>query len=424
MNPDDGQRRVVITGMGVIAANGRDLDAFWSSIRDGISAADKVARFDVSKLPTQIAAEIRDFDANRYMDLKTARRLDRSLQYAVAAARLAVEHLNIDFADVDPDRIGVVEGTTLSNNETAFRTEEAYAKKGYRGISPLALINGYCGGGSGEIANELGIKGHAITCCSGSASGNDAVGYAFNMIRNDEVDVMIAGGAEAPLLPSVMGGFSLNKLMTRQNDTPHEAMKPFDRNRDGFLLGEGAGFLVLEELTHALARGATIYAEILAHGRSCEAYHPVAPHPEGIGVYRAMQKALRQARLDINEVDYINAHGTATETNDIVETRAVKRFFGDRSHHVAISSTKPITGHLMAAAGAVETIVCALAVHHQEIPLTLNFAEPDDECDLDYVARHSRPYPVRVAMNLNCGFGGKNSCLILARYNGSNNHHG
>lgn len=420
MRSDDYQkRRVVVTGMGVIAANGKDLPTFWNAIRGGISAAAPVTRFDTTGAPTRIAAEVNGLDASRYMDPKTARRLDRSLQYTVSAARLAMEHSKIDFSKFDPDRTGVVEGTSVSSNEAAHKTEEAYLKKGYRGVNPFALINGYCGAGCGEIAHELGIKGHAISCSSGSASGNDAIGYAISMIQNDEVDVMMAGGAEAPIMRHVWGGLCLSKVMTRRNDDPQHAMRPFDRTRDGIVLGEGAAFMVLEELSFALARGATIYAELLAHGRSCEAYHPVAPHPEGIGVRRAMEKALRRARLDVTEVDYINAHGTATEANDLVETRAIKRLFGPHAWKLAVSSTKPVTGHLMGAAGALETVVCVLAVHHQEIPLTLNFNEPAEECDLDYVRGRSRPYPIRIAINLSSGFGGKNSCLVLGRYTDS-----
>jgi len=227
---------------------------------------------------------------------------------------------------------------------------------------------------------------------------------------------MMAGGAEAPILPHVWGGLCVGRVLSRRNDTPTEAMRPFDRTRDGILLGEGSAYLVLEELSYALSRGARIYAEILGHGRSCEAYHPVAPHPEGIGMYRAMQKALRSAGIDVTQVDYINAHGTATEANDLVETKAIKRLFGPHAYRMGISSTKPITGHLMGAAGALETVICALALHHQEMPLTLNHREPAPACDLDYIAGRSRPYPIRVALNLSSGFGGKNSCLALRAF--------
>ncbi|HTE88267.1 MAG TPA: beta-ketoacyl-[acyl-carrier-protein] synthase family protein, partial [Terriglobales bacterium] len=297
-----------------------------------------------------------------------------------------------------------------------FHGQSAYLARGYRSMSPFTLINAYCGGGSGEIALELGIKGHAISYSSSSASGSDAIGYATSMIEQDEVDVMVAGGVEAPLLAPLWGAFCLTKVVTSRNETPQEAMRPFDRHRDGFLLGEGAAFVVLEELSYALGRGARIYAEVAGHGRSCEAYHSVSPHPDGIGLHRAMEKALRRAKLHASEVDYINAHGTATEANDRVETRAIRRLFGEHASRLAVSSTKPVTGHLLAAAGALETVVCVLTLTHKKIPLTLNFKEPADECDLDYVGGESRAYPVRVAMNISSGFGGKNSCLILKEY--------
>ena len=409
-------RRVVITGMGVIAPNGCDLPTVWHSVTKGVSAAAPVSRFDASDLPNRVACELKNFESSRYMDGKKARRFDLSIQYGIAASQLASRDAGIDFADIDPDRVGVVEGTSVSGMESSFKGQTAYEGRGFRSMSPFTLINAYCGGGSGEIALELGIKGLAVSYSSGSASGNDAIGYALNMIQHDEADVMVAGGAEAPLLAPLFGAFCLTKVMTARNDEPQRAMLPFDRTRDGFLLGEGAAFLVLEELSHALARGAKIYAEVAGHGRSCEAFHSVSPHPEGIGLRRAMEKALRRARLHASEVDYINVHGTATETNDLAETQAIKHLFGEHAGRLAVSSTKPITGHLLGAAGALETVICALALHHQEIPLTLNHEAPAEGCDLDYVRHESRRYPIQVAMNLNSGFGGKNSCLILRKH--------
>ena len=409
-------RRVVITGLGVMAPNGCNLREFWRTIRGGISAAGPITRFDTSKVPNKIACEIKDFNHEPYMDAKKSRRFERSIQYGIAASVQAVRDAAIDFRKMDADRVGVVEGTSVSGMESSFNGQTAYLTRGYRSMSPFTLINAYCGGGSGEIALELGIKGHAISYSSSSASGSDVIGYAASMIQQDEVDVMVSGGVEAPLLAPLWGAFCLTKVVTARNETPQEAMRPFDRHRDGFLLGEGAAFVVLEELSHALARGARIYAEVAGHGRSCEAYHSVSPHPDGVGLYRAMEKALRRARLHVSEVDYINAHGTATEANDLVETRAIKRLFGEHARRLAVSSTKPVSGHLLAAAGALETVVCVLTLTHKEIPLTLNFKEPAEGCDLDYVPGESRAYPVRVAMNINSGFGGKNSCLILKEY--------
>jgi 3-oxoacyl-[acyl-carrier-protein] synthase II len=362
---------------------------------------------------------VRDFDPAESIDAKAARRLDRSLLFAVVASVRAAADAGIDCAAMDPDRVGVVEGTSVSNNETAARAEEEFAARGYRGVSLHAMINGYSGGGSGEIALKLGVRGHAITLSTGSASGNDVMGYALGMIKNDEVDVMIAGGAEAPIIPSIWGTFCQGKVMTRLPGDPKKAMRPFDMDRNGFTLGEGAAFLVLEEMYHALARGARIYCEVLGHGRACESYHPVAPHPDGIGILRAMDRAVRSARLEKTDIGYINAHGTATEANDRVETAAIKKFFGSHASNLGVSSTKAVTGHLMAAAGAVESAVCALAVHHQTMPPTINLTHPAPGCDLDYVRGLARPYPIEVAMNLSSGFGGKNACLLLGRFAGA-----
>lgn len=412
----DTSRRVVITGLGVVAPNGSDIATFWDSIVAGRSAAGPLTRFPAGTAPVSIACEVRGFAPEKYMSPKIARRLDRSIQFAVAAAHLAVDDSGLDTATLEPDRIGIVEGTTVSNNETAARADEAWRIRGYKGISLFAMINGYSGGGSGEIAIELGIKGHAITLSSGSASGNDVMGYALSMIRSDEADVMIAGGAEAPIIPQIWGTFCQGKVMSTHQGDPCEAMKPFDVARSGFVLGEGAAFVVMEELGHALARGARIYAEVLGHGRSCEAFHPVAVEPQGAGVFKAMEHAVKRSGIDRGEIDYINAHGTATEANDVVETRAIIRFFGKQAQRLAVSSTKPVTGHLMAAAGAVETVITALAVHHQIIPPTANLRVPDPECTLDFVPGKARPYPIRVALNLSSGFGGKNACLALRRW--------
>ena len=410
------ERRVVITGMGVITSVGQALDQFWNSIHRGISGGKVLTRFDPRDAPTRIAAEITDFDASKYMDAKMARRLDHSHRYGIAAAKLAAIDSGLDFDSLDADVSGIVEGSSASSNEAAAKADEGYQRRGYKGVGPFALINGYSGAGSGEIAKELNIRGHSITLSSSSASGNDAIGYGLTMIRHEEMDVMLAGAAEAPIAPGIWGALCLAQVLSRNNAHPKGAMKPFDRTRDGILLGEGAAYIVMEELSHALSRGARIYAEILGHGRSCEAYHPVSPHPDGIGYYNAMHKAFRSARIQPEEIDYINAHGTATDANDVVETKAIKRTFGSHAYRLAVSSTKPVTGHLLAGSGAVETVVCALSIYHQMIPLTLNHNEGGPECDLDYVRGVTRPYPIRTALNLNSGFGGKNSCLVLRRY--------
>lgn len=410
------RRRVVITGVGVIAPNGSTPEEFWASIREGQSAAGPLTRFAPGDSPVRIACQIQDFDPSRYLDAKAARRLDRSNLYSIAAATEAMKDAALKAEAVDADRMGVVEGTSVSTNETVTRGVETLQERGYRGLTLAALLNGYSGAGSGEVALHLGARGHAVTLSTGSASGNDVMGHALGMIQNDDADVMIAGGSEAPLTPTILATFCQAKVVSRLPGDPKRAMRPFDESRAGFVFGEGAGYVVMEELTHALSRGARIYAEVLSHGHACESYHAVAPHPEGKGIIKAMEKAIRRSRIDPSEIDYINAHGTATEANDVVESQAIRRFFGRHANRLGVSSTKPVTGHLMAAAGAVETIVSALAVHHGIMPPTINLTKPDHGCDLDYVTEGARSYPIRAAMNLSSGFGGKNACLLLRRF--------
>jgi 3-oxoacyl-[acyl-carrier-protein] synthase II len=417
MKIDLAERRVVITGMGVIAPSGKDLSGFWSNVRDGISAAAPVSRFDTSRLPVKIAAEVKDFDVTDYIASRKPDRFDLTIQYGLAAASLAVKDSGLDVREIEPDRVGVVEGTTVSGAESMIKSRDSYVESdgNFRALHPYNLTACYCGEGSSTISHHLGIRGHAVTFCSGCASGNDAIGYAMRMIECDDVDVVLAGGAEATI-EMLHIGFCRLRVMTEQSCEPGESMRPFDRTRDGFLLGEGSAFFVLEELSHALGRGARIYAEIAGHGRSCEAYHATDPHPDGVGYARALEKALRDARVNPTEVDYINAHGSATPLNDPIETKAIKKVFREHARRLAVSATKPVTGHLMGAAGAIETLICALAISRQEIPPTINLNKPDPGCDLDYVSGAARSYPVRVAVNLSAGFGGRYACLVLRKY--------
>ena len=417
MNIDAPERRVVITGMGVIAPSGKDIETFWANVRDGISAAAPVSRFDASRLPVKIAAEVKDFDPTHFINSRKPGRFDLTIQYGVAAATLAVTDSGLDLQSIEPDRIGVVEGTTISGAGSIIKARDSFIANdsNYRALHPYNVIAGYCGEGSSTISLHLGIHGHAVTYCSGCASGNDALGYALRMIQCDDVDVAIAGGAEETM-EMLHVGFCRVRAMTEQDGVPGRAMKPFDRRRDGFVLGEGSAFFVLEELSHALGRGARIYAELAGHGRSCEAYHATDPHPDGVGYARAMEKALRSARIHPTEVDYINAHGSATPLNDPIETRAIKTVFREHARRISVSATKPITGHLMGASGALETMICALAISRQEVPPTINLEEPDENCDLDYVPGTARSFPVRVGLNLNAGFGGRYACLVLRRF--------
>jgi 3-oxoacyl-[acyl-carrier-protein] synthase II len=417
MNIDLPERRVVITGMGVVSPSGKDPATLWRNVRGGISAAGPVTRFDTNRLPVKIAAEVQDFEVAQYVNSRKPGRFDLTIQYGVAAAGLAVRDCGLNLQNLDPDRVGVIEGTTMSGMESIIKTHDAFiANEGnFRALHPYNLVASYCGEGSSTISLHLGIHGHAVTYCSGCASGTDAIGHAARLIQSDDIDVAVAGGAEGTMEMMHIGLCRL-RAMTEQTCEPGQSMRPFDRSRDGFLLGEGAAFFILEELSHALGRGARIYAEIAGHGHSCEAYHATDPDPSGLGYTRAIEKTLRRARLMPSEVDYINAHGSATPLNDPVETRAIKTVFREHARRVAISATKPVTGHLMGASGAIETMICALAIWHQEIPPTINLHEPDPVCDLDYVPGHARSYPVRVALNLNAGFGGRYACIALRKY--------
>jgi len=411
-------RRAVVTGIGLITPSGLEIEPFWENVTRGISAAAPITRFDASKLPVKIAAEVNGFRLSDYLPEVREKRLERTVQYALAAGACAMKDSGLKVEDTEPDRVGVVEGTTLSGTSNAIASYHMYLKQNsYRALHPYNLVGAYCGEGSSSIGMYLGIRGPAITICTGCASGNDAIGYAAKLIEYDELDVVLAGGSDEILEITHLG---LCKLGTtsRRNDTPQEAVRPFDKTRDGFLLSEGGVFLVIEELSHALARGARIYAEIAGHGRTAEGHHPTDPHPEGLGYKGALTRAFRHARMHPEEIDYINAHGSATPRNDPIETLAIKAVFGSHARRVAVSSTKPVTGHLMGAAGAVEAAITILAVQRQVIPPTINLTEPDEGCDLDYVPE-LREYPIRAAINLNAGFGGRYAALIIKPFHGT-----
>jgi 3-oxoacyl-[acyl-carrier-protein] synthase II len=405
------ERRAVITGMGVLSGSGRQLTTFWRAIVEGRSASRALTRFDAGEMPTRVAAELDDFDPASVVDAKSARRMDLSSLYGITAATSAVEDAGLNLRVMDTTRVGVAFGSSLGALSSTLASNDGLLSRGYRGAGLAGLLNSHIGAGSAEVACHLGVRGPAATIGSGSASSNDAIGYALDAITLDRADVMIAGGAEAPLIPLVWASMCLGRIMTRHNDDPARAMRPFDRHHDGPLLGEGAAFVVIEALAHARARGARIYCEALGHGRSSEAHHPLAPHPEGKGPRAAMTDALRRARRNAEDVGYVNAHGTATIANDVAESLAIQHCFNGRA--LAVSSTKPVTGHLLGAAGALETVATALALHHQAVPLTLNFDAAAPGCELDYVRGASRAQALKVALNLSCGFGGTNSCLVL-----------
>lgn len=411
------ERRIVITGIGTICANGTTLPTFWDTVVRGEARAAEVTRFDVSGMPCRLAAEIPNFKATDYIDEKRAKRFDRSILFGIAAAKEAIADAGLNITKMDPDRIGIVEGTSVSGIENTLRAHSTFVERGFKSIQPTTLVNAFCGGASSEIAIELGLLCQATTICTACSAGNDAIGYAMRAIRDDLGDIMIAGATEAPIVDGYYTIFSSLGVMSRFRGQPASgAMRPFDRDRDGFVLGEGAAFLILEELNHALARGARIYAEVAGHGQSSDAYHSVALHPEGRGAIRAIQRALFYANMAPDEIDYVNAHGSATGTNDIVETLALKRVCGDHARKLQISATKPVTGHMTGGVAAVEAAICALSIYHGIIPPTANLSNPAEGCDLDYVPRTARHYRVRSALNLNAGFGGKTSALLLKAF--------
>ena len=412
------RRRSVITGLGVVTPSGLEVPVFWNNVVHGISAAGPITRFDASKLPVRIAAEVKGFNLANFVPNVKETRMDRTIQYAVAAAAAAVKDSGLDLASLEPDRAGVVEGTTISGAASVLKSYHSFmTDKTYQSLHPYNIVAGYCGEGSSSISLYLGVQGPVMTVCSGCASGNDAIGYGAKMVQQDELDMVIAGGSDE-IVEMLHSGFCKLRTMSERNEDPRQAMRPFDRARDGFVLGEGAAFVVIEELSHARARGANIYAEIMGHGRTAEAHHPIEPHPEGLGYKAAFRRAFRSARMHPEEIDYINAHASASRTNDPIETMAIKDVFGSHARRLAVSGTKAITGHLMGASGAVEAVITALAVKNRHIPPTINLTQPDDGCDLDYVSE-SRPYPIRAAANISAGFGGRYSCLILREYTAS-----
>ncbi len=405
----------MVTGIGVITPIGLDVPTFWKNVSQGISGAAPVSRFDTSHLPVKIAAEVKGFNLTNYYPDLNEKRFNRTVQYAISAASNAMKDAGLDIDSVDPRRIGVVEGTTVSGADSVMNMHSRYRdKRTYRAVHPYDIVSAYCGEGSSSISLYLGLKGPAMTYCSGCASSNDAIGYALRMIQQDELDVVFAGGSEE-VTEMLFAGFCKLRSMSENNDRPAQAARPFDRNRDGFVLGEGSVFLVIEELTHALVRGANIYAEIIGHGRSSEAYHPTDPDPEGLGYQAALVQALREAKVSPYEIDYVNAHGSGTPKNDPIETLSVKKVLGAQAYKIGISASKPVLGHMMGASGAAESAVTILAIKNESMPPTINLTDPDDGCDLDYVLR-PRPYPIRTAACLNAGFGGRYSCLVFRRY--------
>jgi len=405
---------VVVTGLGLVCPLGNTVEEFWKRLIAGESGIGPLTRFDAAAYDTRIAGEVRGFKPEDFMDRKDIRRTDLFVQYAVAASRQALNQASVREA-VDPDRFGVIVGSGIGGISTFEDQHRTLLEKGPNRVSPFFIPMMISDMASGQVSILFGAKGPNYCTVSACSSGAHAVGEAFRIIQNSEADVMIAGGAEAPVTPVSFAGFCSMKAMSTRNDDPTRASRPFDSQRDGFVMGEGAGILILEELEHAKRRGAAILAEVVGYGATGDAHHMTAPAPEGEGAARAMRAAISDSGLPLREFGYVNAHGTSTQLNDKFETQAIKSVFGEHAHHVAVSSTKSMTGHLLGAAGGLETIICVLALERQVLPPTINYEHPDPDCDLDYVPNTARSVEVRAALSNSLGFGGHNVTLALSR---------
>ncbi|MGE5473104.1 MAG: beta-ketoacyl-ACP synthase II [Ignavibacteriales bacterium] len=409
------KKRVVITGTGAVTCLGTGKRNFWEALKEGKSGIGVIKRFDPSQFPTQIAGELKDFEPEQYLDKKEARRMDRYTQYAMSAAKIAVEDSGIDLEKIDRFRMGVIFGTGIGGIETLEEQKVTLIEKGPDRISPFLIPMMIANMAAGQIAIEFGAKGINETILTACASSTNAVGDAFKIVQRGECDVVITGGSEAPITPLAFAGFCSLKAMSRRNNNPQSASRPFDSERDGFVMSEGGAILILEEYEHAVKRGANIIAEIVGYGATADAYHITAPCPDGEGAARSMQMAVRDAGIDFKDIDYINAHGTSTSMNDKAETSAIKSVFGEDAYKLAVSSTKSMIGHMMGASGAIEAIICALALQDGYIPPTINYTIPDPDCDLDFVPNKGRNADIKYAMSNSFGFGGHNATLVFKK---------
>jgi len=410
------KKRVVITGIGVISPIGIGKDNFFTSLKEGQSGVDIITKFDTEGLSAKIAAEVKAFDPVEFIDKKEAKRMDRYTQFAVAASKMAVDDASLDLNAIDEDRFGVCIGSGIGGLETLENQYKVMMEKGPGRVSPFFIPMMISNIGAGYISMTFNAKGPNMTVVTACASATNAIGEAFKIIQRDDADIMITGGTEASITPMAIAGFCSMKALSERNEEPKRASRPFDKDRDGFVMGEGAGILILEDLEHALRRGARIYGEVAGYGSTADAYHITAPAPEGEGAYKAMKKAVQDAGINPDKIDYINAHGTSTELNDKFETMAIKRLMGDNAYKVLISSTKSMTGHLLGAAGGVEAIVCLMAINEGVIPPTINYEAKDENCDLNYVPNKAVTAEINYAMSNSLGFGGHNASVILKKY--------
>jgi len=408
-------RRVVVTGVGVVSALGTGIEKNWAALTAGRSGIDRITRFDASELPSNIAGEVKDFNAEEYIDKKEIKKMDLFIQYALAAADIAMQDSGFVITEENAERVGVLVGAGLGGLPAIERYHEAMLDGGYKKISPFFIPMLIINLAPGQISIKFGAKGPNLSSVSACATGTHSIGDAFHMIRRGDADAMIAGGCESTITPLGIGGFNVMKALSTRNDDPQGASRPFDKGRDGFVMSEGAGIVILEEYEAAKRRGARIYAEVAGYGLTGDAYHLTAPAPEGEGAARCMKMALKGSGVSADQVDYINAHGTSTPFNDYYETLAIKSALGDHARKVMISSTKSMTGHALGAAGGIEAVFTLLAMERGAVPPTINYQEPDPDCDLDYVPNEARQAKVNVAMSNSLGFGGTNATILFKR---------
>jgi 3-oxoacyl-[acyl-carrier-protein] synthase II len=413
------KRRVVITGMGVVAPNGIGIENFWDSLIHGRSGVKKITHFDPSSYSSQIAGEINDFNPTDYMSPKSARRMDRFAQFAVACARMASDDANLKLSETNSDKIGIALGSALGGFPLAEEQYSVFIEKGLKRVDPLLATKTFIGGSTSQVSIELGIKGHSNTIGGACSVGADSVGYAFYAIKNNFADIMITGASDAPIAPLTLGAFGLIGALSTRNGDPTKASRPFDKERDGFVMSEGGGVLILENLESALERGTPIYAEVLGYGTTNDAYSMTHPLPNGGQAKKALQLALRNANINPSEIDYINAHGSSTPLNDKIETKIIKEIFSEYAYKIPISSNKSMIGHSLGAAGSIELIASVLTIKNQFIPPTINYEFLDPECDLDYVPNKGRKAVINTVLSNSYGFGGKNSALIIRKFTNS-----
>ncbi|MGF1480977.1 MAG: beta-ketoacyl-ACP synthase II [Cyanophyceae cyanobacterium] len=409
-------KRVVVTGLGAVTPLGNDLTQYWEGLLSGQNGIGPITLFDASRHASQIAGEVKGFDPHQYMERKEAKRTDRFAQFAVAASKQALSDAGLVIDDLNADRIGVIIGTGVGGIKVLEDQQEVYLTRGPSRCSPFMIPMMIANMAAGLTAIHTGARGPNLCTVTACAAGSHAIGEAFRLIQRGYAQAMLCGGTEAAVTPLSVAGFSSMKALSTRNDDPSHASRPFDRDRDGFIIGEGAGLLLLEELAQAQARGAKIYGELVGYGMTCDAYHMTAPVPDGQGAARAIELALKDAALASAEIDYINAHGTSTAANDVMETKAIKKALGQAAGKIAISSTKSMTGHLLGGSGGIEAVATIMAIATNQIPPTINLVDPDPECDLDYVPNHSRSQTVDVALSNSFGFGGHNVTLAFKKY--------